>query len=65
MAKEKCLCAENQKIIPNDRAVDFQKPGQGGWFIVARYDKTCPTHGYTVIEETTDTTIVVPTKEEE
>ena len=47
----KCICAENQNQISANTALDFFAPRNNQMVLVARFNKDCPKHGYSVIEE--------------
>ena len=53
MSKEssECICSENQNQIPASEALDFLAPKNNQIVFVARFNKNCPKHGYSVIEE--------------
>lgn len=48
MAKEvsECICPDNMKEIPKEKALDFLVQRNGQLVIAARFNKECPVHGY-------------------
>lgn len=46
-----CICPEDMKKIPQSKVLDFQAIRNNVMVVVARYNKDCPVHGYTVNEE--------------
>ena len=53
MTKEvsECICPEDMKKVPQSKALDFLAPRNNQMVVVARYNKDCPVHGYSVNEE--------------